>query len=252
MDRLYNIKKFDYISDLDTNMIELYIEPDDDLILYIKSIPKLEPKILINLNGHHLGNKELFQTNYFAVVDNISNYYNDTSVDCLVFIIYTCMAGVNLDFVMFPNSGIEQPCIPSTQEECNDAPFNGSDVLPPLSYYNPMLKEIVQFSAPKNRKSIVADIVRGGTGYSVTHKMCKAEQLTEPPLANLKDVTPQTCGGGKCNVVEYFDENCPGVCKKKLEKCKPFNYLNLNYVLILLLVFGVFFAIMNYIYQYHK
>lgn len=245
MNRLYNIKKFDYISDLDSNMIELYVEPDDDLILYIKSIHKLEPKILINLNGHYISNKQLFQSDYYAVVDNISNEYECNG--CMVFMIYTCIADVNMDFVMFPNSGIEQ--IPEPAElGCTDNPFNGSDLLPPLGYYNPMLKDIVQFKPPKKRKKVMADVLKGNS--LVNHKMCKAEQLTEPPLADLKDITPQTCGMGRCNVVEYFDENCPGVCRKKVKKCQTFDTFNwINFILILSVIFCVFFAILNYIYQ---
>lgn len=213
MDRLYNIKHFNYISDIGKNMIELYIEPDEDLILYINSIPKLEPKIFINVNGHYLDKKDLFQCNFYSVVDNTSDFYNKFNANCIVFIIFTDLVGINFDFAIFPNAGIKQ--IYKSDDDCfqNLSPFNGSDLLPPLSYYNPKLRKIIRFKTPK-KTEYSSFKANDKSSDSKNYKICKAEQITEPPLVNLMDTTPQTCGGGRCNVIEYFDDDCPGICKK--------------------------------------
>lgn len=253
-DRLYSIKKFDYVKDLDRNMLELYIVLDEDLILYLDSIPKLEPKIWINIDG---------EQDFYAVVDSISNLYSDVPADgCAVFLIDTDIIGIHFDYVTFPRAGIKSDYTP---EQIRSTTFNGSDLMPPLSYYNPLLRDIVQFH-PDNDKHDATDnrtesgIVIAGKNKLGNSKLCKAEQLTEPPLANLTDVTPRTCGGGKCSVIEHFDGSTPvrrgGGCdtttKKKKKKCGTSITLNLDYILLLLTIFGVFFAMLNYIHQHNK
>lgn len=246
-DRLYSIKKFDYVKDLDRTMLELYIVLDEDLILYLDSIPKLEPKIRIKIDG---------EQEFYGVCDTISNVYNDgcSSDGCAVFMIDTDIIGIHFDYVTFPRAGIKQEYTPD--EVCSTT-FNGSDLLPPLSYYNPLTRRIEKFNIDKN---IDSDKTCGGGlecglfiagKNSSKSKMCKAEQLTEPPLANLTDVTPPTCGGGKCSIIEHFDGKSP---KRRHDddKCSSSRSINLNYILLLLVVFGVFFAMLNYIYQHHK
>lgn len=244
-DRLYSIKKFDYVKDLDRTMLELYIVLDEDLILYLDSIPKLEPKIWINIDG---------EQDFYAVVDSISNVYTEGGCPgdgCAVFLIDTDIIGIHFDYVTFPRAGIKQDYTP--EMECSTV-FNGSDLLPPLSYYNPLTRHIEKFHVPKNDdKDCVEGVIIAGKNYPNT-KMCKAEQITEPPLVNLTDTTPpQTCGGGKCSVIEHFDGESPATTATVMsDKCHSGRTINLNYVLLLLVVFGVFFAMLNYIYQHHK
>lgn len=261
-DRLYSIKKFDYVKDLDRNMLELYIVLDEDLILYLDSIPKLEPKIWINIDG---------EQDFYAVVDSISNVYTGGGCPadgCAVFLIDTDIIGIHFDYVTFPRSGIKSDYTP---EQIRSTTFNGSDLMPPLSYYNPLLRDIVQFHADTDNHATdttTDGVGEGGGGIVIAgknklgnSKLCKAEQLTEPPLANLTDVTPRTCGGGKCSVIEHFDgstpvrrrcDTTPTTPKKKKKKCNSSITLNLDYILLLLTIFGVFFAMLNYIHQHNK
>lgn len=222
MDRLYKIIYYEYMKDLNKNMVELYITPDEELILYLDSIPKLEPQILISLNGFKPDNT-LFQCEYYATVDNISNFYNfDTNY--LVFIINTNLTDIVYDYAIFPKANIHEKF---KIEECEEekTPFKGSTI-PPLSVYDPIEKQFttnLKRQKPKpQRNTLLKKLIKKNNNIdyicgdddddweknTCSHGLCKAEQTTEPPLLNsLVDVS---------NTIEYFEHlDCIKPIKKK-------------------------------------
>ena len=78
MDRLYKITHYEYAYDVGRNLIELYIVPDEDLLLYLSSIPKLEPQILMTLNGYRTDGTLVTQLttdeNGYAKADNVLSF----------------------------------------------------------------------------------------------------------------------------------------------------------------------------------
>lgn len=221
MDRLYKIIYYEYMKDLDKNMVELYITPDEDLILYLDSIPKLEPKILMSLKGFKPDNT-LFQCEYYATVDNISNFYN-FNTDYLVFIINTNLTDITYDYATFPKAQIHEKF---KIQECEEekTPFKGSNI-PPLSVYDPNEKRFTtNLKKPKpQRNTLLKKLIKKNNTINYdynddddwekntcSHGLCKAEQTTEPPLLNsLVDVS---------DTIEYFEHlDC---IKPPLEKKK--------------------------------
>lgn len=239
MDRLYKIIYYEYMKDLNKNMVELYINPDEELILYLDSIPKLEPKILMSLNGFKPDNT-LFQCEYYATVDNISNFYN-FNTNYLVFIIDTNLTDITYDYATFPKAQIHEKF---KIQECEEekTPFKGSSI-PPLSIYdsnerrfttnlkkpkpqrNTLLKKLI-----KKNKTINYDYNDDDDWEKNTcsHGLCKAEQTTEPPLLNsLVDVS---------DTIEYFEHlGCIKPPEKK-HNVICFNKSKLLWSLILLIL----------------
>lgn len=229
MDRLYKIIYYEYIKDFNGNMVELHVVPDEDLILYLNYIPKLEPQVLISLKGLK-PDKTLFQCEYYATVDNISNFYcSDTNY--LVFIIHTNLFDIFYDYMTFPKANIKEKFKIKECEEKELIPFKGSKN-PPLSIYNPLERQFttnLKFKKPvkPNRNKQLKKIIQNTSAIAIngdddddwenntcSHGICKAEQTTEPPLLHsLVDTT-----------VEYF-EHLPEHHSKLV--CKPKSKLNI-------------------------
>jgi len=250
MDRLYKIIYYEYMKDLNKNMVELYITPDEDLILYLNSIPKLEPKILMSLNGFKPDNT-LFQCEYYATVDNISNFYNfDTNY--LVFIINTNLTDIVYDYAIFPKANIHEHF---KIQECEEEkePFKGSSI-PPLSVYNPNERQFttnLKRQKPKPQKNtLLKKLIKKSNKIdyncqdedddweknTCSHGMCKAEQTTEPPLLNsLIDLSEK-------DVVEYFEHghhhHSQSYSEKKKHQVICFNKNKLLWGIILC-IFGL-------------
>lgn len=215
-DRLYDIIKYEYARDVGRNMIEFYVIPDDDLILYLHSIPKLEPQIYISLNGYEIDTKVLFQCNYYANADAISSFYQ-TDTNYLVFTIFTNKANRIYKYISFPRSGIKQKVIP--QDPCNERTYFKGSKNPPLAIYNPLRG---RFQRPKKPKDTPTRNGNKKKNYywdinACSHGVCKAEQTTEPPLLNslvdLSDTTSispplvSTSSTSFFPTVEYFQPN---------------------------------------------
>jgi hypothetical protein len=241
MDRLYKIIYYEYMKDLNKNMVELYINPDEELILYLDSIPKLEPKILMSLKGFKPDNT-IFQCEYYATVDNISNFYNfDTNY--LVFIIDTNLTDITYDYATFPKAQIRDKF---KIQECEEekTPFKGS-AIPPLSVYDPNeMRFTTNLKKPKpQRNTLLKKLIKKNNVLNYecgdndddwekntcSHGLCKAEQTTEPPLLNsLVDVS---------DTIEYFEHlDCIKPPKKKQHNVICFNKSKLLWGLIFLIL----------------
>ncbi len=200
MDRLYKITHYEYAYDVGRNLIELYIVPDEDLLLYLSSIPKLEPQILMTLNGYRTDGT-LFQCNYYATVDNISNAYCK-DVDYMVFIINSNLVSVHYDYAIFPKSNIKEKF---KKEKCDETSLFKGSINPPSMVYNPKEKRFTSISVRKqtvkprngNLKKMLNKMNSTSSGEGVgdddwskescSHGLCKAELTTEPPLLKLLD-----------------------------------------------------------------
>ncbi len=177
MDRLYTVIHYEYAKDVGINMVELYIIPDEELILYLNNIPKLEPQIFISTNGRNVDTNTIINCNYYASVDKISEFY-ETDTNYIVFIIFTNQANIIYKNISFPRSNIKQKII--KKNNCNEyTSFMGSKN-PPLTIYNPLVGKFRKFKQFKSSKD-----VPNWNENECSHGICKAEQTTEPPLLNL-------------------------------------------------------------------
>lgn len=235
MDRLYKVIHYEYARDVGKNMIELNIIPDEDLILYLNSIPKLEPQIFISVNGYNVDINTIFNCNYYASCDNISSFY-ESNVDYMIFTIFTDKADRVYEYISFPRSNIKQKFI--KQDTCNEyTSFKGSNN-PPLAVYNPFKGKFDRFK--RSKKQIVPQMTLQPDSSEMnacSHGVCKAEQTTEPPLLNsLVDLSDQY------NTVEYFQhsDNVSNV-----SKIVCFNKTNMYMILFLIITIIVIILFKN-------
>ena len=200
MDRLYKITHYEYAYDVGRNLIELYIVPDEDLLLYLNSIPKLEPQISMTLNGYRECGT-LFQCNYYATVDTVSNEYCKDA-NYLVFIINSSLGNIHYDYAIFPKSNIKEKF---KKEKCDETSLFKGSINPPSTVYNPNEKRFTSTSVrkqmvkPRNGKlkKMLNKMHSTSSGEGVgdddwskescSHGLCKAELTTEPPLLKLFD-----------------------------------------------------------------
>jgi hypothetical protein len=237
MDRLYKVIHYEYARDVDKNMIELNIIPDEDLILYLDSIPKLEPQIFISVAGYIVDTKTIFNCNYYASADTISSFY-ETNVNYIVFTIFTDKADRVYEYISFPKSNIKQKCI--KQDVCDEyTSFKGSNN-PPLAVYNPFKGQFDKFRRPKKQvvKSEQTTTPKGGywESNSCSHGVCKAEQTTEPPLLNsLVDLSDQY------NTVEYFQHSDTA----HVSRIVCFNKTNMYMIIFLIIAIIVIILFKN-------
>jgi hypothetical protein len=239
MDRLYKVINFEYVRDVGKNMIELNIIPDEDLILYLNSIPKLEPQIFISVNGYCVNTNTVFNCNYYASCDSISTFY-ESNVNYIVFTIFTDKADRVYEYISFPKSNIKQKFI--KQETCNEyTSFNGSNN-PPLAVYNPFKGKFDRFKRPKKQIVPQSNLPTTQTSdlwemNACSHGVCKAEQTTEPPLLNsLVDLSEQY------NTIEYF-QHCDTV--PSVSKIVCFNKTSMYMILFLIIAIIVIILFKN-------
>lgn len=234
MDRLYKVIHYEYARDVGKNMIELNIIPDEDLILYLNSIPKLEPQIFISVNGYCVDTNILFNCNYYASLDNISEFY-ETNVDYIVFTIFTDKANRVYEYISFPRSNIKQKFI--KQDICEEyTSFKGSNN-PPLAVYNPFKGKFDRFKRPKKQIPNQSTTKPKGGFWepnACSQGVCKAEQTTEPPLLNsLVDLSEQY------NTIEYFEH------PEETARIICFNKTNIYMIIFLIIAIVIIIIFKN-------
>lgn len=238
-DRIYDIIHYEHVSDIGMNMVEFNIIPDEDLILYLRGLPKLEPQVQIEVSGYEKDSHFLFQCNYYATVDNISSFYQ-SNVDYIVLMIHTNKANLVYEYLTFPKAHIKQK--EHKKDKCERlVQFKGSQN-PAQSVYNPLLHK---FSKAKNVTLRNKNNVTQSNFYwkedACSHGVCKAEQTTEPPLLNsiLKDNT----------IIEYFEHDQESKNNKHSKNIICFNQKKLYFTLIIVVLLLV--VIFLYTYKYY-
>ncbi len=178
-ERLYTITHFEYVRDIGKNMVELYIIPDEDLLLYLHGIPKLEPQIYISLKGYEKDTYIKYQCNYYASVDSLSSFYENNNQD-FVFTIFTNKCNIIYEYMSFPKSYIKE--LKPDIDMCNEKQCFIGSKNPPMAVYNPIKKKFQRI-----RKPSYTQIEKENNNWeqnACSHGVCKAEQTTEPPLLN--------------------------------------------------------------------
>lgn len=217
MDKLYTVIKTEYTKDIDKTFVNLYITPDENLILYFNNSPRYK---LIRVHGIET------ECNYYGTVDQL----NHTCPDGVVVISIHLPVSLEIicESVSFPLAGIKY------ENECLDTCTNSSFIHsnnPARGYYDSYKRDFV-FPHAKSKKQNIHDIIfkyfgeeegeqEQTCGKNGTCNISNEFQHEEPSLYTIDDITPMP----HCDtvLVEHFtmDDKDKGVssgcpCKKKL------------------------------------
>lgn len=142
MDKLYTVVNVEYTKDVGKTFVNLYIIPDESLILYFNNSPRYK---LVRIHGERNG--EPIECNYYGTVDQIT--CNKGSNKGNVISIHTSIPDIKYYSVSFPFADIKYDL------EClkKSAPcvFNTSNN-PAQGYYDSYLRKFVYPSRPSKLK----------------------------------------------------------------------------------------------------
>ncbi len=193
MDKLYTIVNVEYTKDVGKTFVNLYIVPDESLILYFNNSPRYK---LVRIHGERDG--EPIECNYYGTVDQItcnndfeeivSQKHGSNSQN--VISIHTSIPDIKYDNVSFPLADIKhelkcllqsKPCV-----------FNTSNN-PAQGYYDSYLRKFVYPSKPSKLKpySYIFENYNTDEEEQTCGKngACSIN-IDEPALYSLDDITP--------------------------------------------------------------
>lgn len=142
MDKLYTVVNVEYIKDVGKTFVNLYVIPDESLILYFNNSPRYK---LIRIHGERDG--EPIECNYYGTVDQIT--CNQGSNKGNVISIHTSIPDIKYNSVSFPLADIKhdleclkkpKPCVFKTSNN------------PAQGYYDSYLRKFVYPSKPNKLK----------------------------------------------------------------------------------------------------
>ena len=142
MDKLYTIVNVEYTKDVGKTFVNLYVVPDESLILYFNNSPRYK---LVRIHGERNG--EPIECNYYGTVDQIT--CNDGSNKGNVISIHTSIPDIKYNSVSFPLADIKhnleclkkpKPCVFKTSNN------------PAQGYYDSYLRKFVYPSRPSKLK----------------------------------------------------------------------------------------------------
>lgn len=183
MDKLYTIVNVEYTKDVGKTFVNLYVVPDESLLLYFNNSPRYK---LVRIHGERDG--EPIECNYYGTVDQIT--CNGGSNSQNVISIHTSIPDIKYDNVSFPLADIKhelkcllqsKPCV-----------FNTSNN-PAQGYYDSYLRKFVYPSKPSKLKpySYIFENYNTDEEEQTCGKngACSIN-IDEPALYSLDDITP--------------------------------------------------------------
>lgn len=264
MDKLYTVNKTEYTKDVDKTFVNLYIIPDEKLILYFNNSPRYK---LIRVHG--IENSE--ECNYYGTIDTLDSTCPVViSIHLPVSLISPC------EFVSFPLAGIKYNNNDNNNDNdtCTNSSFIHSNN-PAQGYYDSYKRNFVfPKKSTKSRKQNIRDVIFKYFDEEPEEQTCGKNgtcnisdviipQHEEPPLYTIDDITPiPHCdstvvvehftmdgddeargGGGGCPCKKKLLENDDDVSVTKLvffNKNKLYIYFGILMTLILILCFLCF------------
>lgn len=213
MDKLYTIVNVEYTKDVGKTFVNLYIVPDESLILYFNNSPRYK---VVCIHGERNGVP--VECKYYGTVDQIT--CNRGSNKENVISIHTSIPDIKYEYVSFPLAGIkhELECL----KEPKPCVFNTSNN-PAQGYYDSYLRKFVfPCKSTKTISSIFDETEHWPELQSCGKNGACSIKNDEPALYTLDDITSTP----HCNTTpilienftleENFDDNdggCP--CNKK-------------------------------------
>jgi len=199
MDKLYTVVNVEYTKDVGKTFVNLYVIPDESLILYFNNSPRYK---LVRIHGERDG--EPIECNYYGTVDQIT--CNEGSNTGNIISIHTSIPDIKYDSVSFPLADIKhsleclkkpKPCVFKTSNN------------PAQGYYDSYLRKFVYPSRPSKFKPY-SYIFEEYNNESLLEQTCGkngACSITndEPALYTLDDIssTPY-CSTPSPIIVEHF------------------------------------------------
>lgn len=227
MDKLYAVNKTEYTKDVDKIFINLYIVPDEKLILYFNNSPHYK---LIRVHGIE------GECNYYGTVDTLN--CNCPGITVISIHLPVSLLSSSCEYVSFPLADIKHIHCDDEEDTCENSGFIHSNN-PAQGYYDSYKRDFVFPAAKSKKPDTVHDVIfkyfeenGSSSGNSEQQEQTcgkngtcdiSVPQHEEPPLYTIDDITPVP----HCDtvvLVEHFtmddteDINdgggCP--CKKKL------------------------------------
>lgn len=258
MDKLYTIVKFEYTKDIGKTFVNLYVIPDDDLILYFNNSPKYK---MVRIHGYR--DCKPIECNYYGTIDQLT--CNKGSNKGNVISIFTSIPDIDYKYVSFPLADIkhELECLkryPTNAFTTSNNPAQG--------YYDSILRKMVFPNKPNTLKPYSYIFKQDDYPLEQTcgkNGVCSINYIDDKPaLYNIDDVTPIPYCSNRTYVyqtplIENFslndDERCP--CSKNVNendsstktysdgliffnKNKLFIYMSILMFLIIILCFLCF------------